>query len=391
MREPTHHIFPLNLSPTSGKQLFVLPLPIGFYLPLTEIQFRLEELEHCALLDAAAAKPKGSAERAALVAAFALSHYAATVRLGKPFLPMHGETYDIVLPDKGVRVLGEAVLTDFKKQMVRHAWRADGRGWFLEADDQPVVGFKGTHLDFYLNWRDEIEFADGERFGYRKPTSILGGLLGRKHTLHHTGTIAIRSNAGIGVDLTFQSEPGMLAGKFGRDAPQPHRVKGVILDTAAGTPLPGAPTLEGAWHVGLDAVTDDGTRTNIWAPTARDPAERYDMSPFAVRLNALSPALDAVLPPTDARRRPDLRALEEGRFEDAYALKMALENALCAKLKKAGGCPPPRWFEARADGVLGLPGGDALRYRYKGGYWEARAKGEWGGVDDSIFEAAVKK
>jgi oxysterol-binding protein 1 len=88
---------------------------MGFYLPLTEIQFRAEELEYTALLDAAAKEPKGSIERATLVAGFALSHYAATVRLDKPFLPMHGETFDIYLPDRGVRVLAETVYTNFKE------------------------------------------------------------------------------------------------------------------------------------------------------------------------------------------------------------------------------------------------------------------------------------
>ena len=375
-----------------GKQLFVLPLPIGFYLPLTEIQFRLEELEHAHLLDEAAALPKGSRARAARVAAFALSHYAATVRLGKPFLPMQGETFDIVLPERGLRVLGEAVVTDFKTQTVRHAWRADSAaGWALEADDQPVVGFKGTHLDFYLNWRDEIQFADGERFAYRKPTSVLGGLLGRKHTLTHTGTLGVRSSEGAAVDLTFH-EPaaGLLAGAFGRGDKNAlvHEVRGAFVDPASGAPLPGAPTFAGQWHVGLDLVEEGGASTRLWTPLARDAGARYDMTPFAARLNALTPALAACLPPTDSRRRPDLRALEEGRFEAAHALKMALERRLAAKLK--GGCPPPRWFEPRSEAALGLPAGDNLRYRYKGGYWEARAGGGWDGCDASIFEAATE-
>ena len=88
---------------------------MGFYLPLTEIQFRAEELEYSSLLDAAAQAAPGSVQRATLVAGFALSHYAATVRLDKPFLPMHGETFDIYLPEKGVRVLAETVYTNFKE------------------------------------------------------------------------------------------------------------------------------------------------------------------------------------------------------------------------------------------------------------------------------------
>jgi hypothetical protein len=369
----------------------VLPLPIGFYLPLTELQFRLEELEYSSLLDAAALAPPGSIERSTLVAGFALSHYGATIRLGKPFLPMHGETFDIVLPARGLRVLGEAVHTSFKEQTIRHAWVAQGAGWTLEADDEPVVAFKGTHLDFHLNWRDEITFADGEAFSYRKPTSVLGGLLSSRHKLTHSGAIRVRSTLGPGVDLTFH-EPGLLSGRLARGgrAPARHEVRGAFVGADGVSALGGAPALEGAWHLGLDSVAADGTRTNVWTLENPAPSERHDMGAFAARLNGLTPDLLAALPPTDSRRRPDVRALEEGRYEDAYALKAKLENALAAKLGSARGSPPARWFEPRGEGALDRLAGDHLRYRYKGGYWEARASGEWGaaGVDGAIFSAA---
>ena len=459
------------LKDAAGKQLFVLPLPIGFYLPLTEVQFRLEALEYSSLLlDAAAAAPAGSADRAARVAAFALSHYAATVRLAKPLLPMHGETYDIVDPAGKFRVVGEAVYTSFKEQTIRHAWLAEslataaGAGggggglvplWRVESDDQPVVGFKGTHLDFHLNWRDLITFADGEAFAYTKPTSVLGNLLGKKHTLTHRGCLSLRSSRGMGVDLRFLGEPGggsrlasMFRGGSSEDAATvEHEVRGVVMakeragdggegegapavidddeasiGSGSWAPLEGAPLLQGQWHRALWAVSSTGgegegeqqeqqTRTLLWEVSAggrREP--RFDLSPFALRLNALDPALERALPPTDSRRRPDLRALEEGRFDDAYDLKMRLETALVARVnehaarvrKSSGGggatatfadaSPAPRWFAERSPGSLLLKAGTpALRYRYKGGYWEARASGEWEGVNEGIFDAAATK
>ena len=471
------------LKDAAGKQLFVLPLPIGFYLPLTEVQFRLEALEYAAeLLDAAAALPAGSAERAARVAAFALSHYAATVRLGKPLLPMHGETFDVVDPAGRFRVVGEAVYTSFREQTIRHAWLAESLAlveappspsppspprsssssspppapspesglvplWKVESDDQPVVGFKGTHLDFHLNWRDVITFADGEVFAYTKPTSVLGNLLGKRHTLTHRGCLSLRSSRGVGVDLKFLGEPGgggRLASMFrssgGEDAATvEHEVRGVVVtkereegslvidddeaSVGSGTwvPLEGAPSLRGQWHLGLwaveDSVGDDGDggaegeeeqqreekRTPLWEVAAAGEREaRFDLSPFALRLNALDAALEAALPATDSRRRPDLRALEEGRFDDAYDLKMRLETALVARVAEhavaakrrgdasfADASPAPRWFVERSPGSLLLKAGTpALRYRYAGGYWEAREKGAWEGVDEGIFAAA---
>jgi hypothetical protein len=94
-----------------------------------------------------------------------------------------------------------------------------------------------------------------------------------------------------------------------------------------------------------------------------------------------------------------MRALEAGRFEAAYAAKCALESALMAKVKAVnargkGVSPPARWFELRApDAMTARVAGDNLRWRYKGGYWEARAAAEWGGVegvDGEIFAAGER-
>jgi len=491
------------LKDAAGKQLFALPLPIGFYLPLTEVQFRLENLEYASLLDEAAACAPGSVERAARVAAFALSHNAAAVRLRRPFMAMHGETFDVVDPHGKYRAMGEAVFTSFREQTIRHALVAESTTivvgsasgscsccssssslccssrplWTVESDDQPVVGFKGTHLDLHLNWRDLITFADGEAFAYMKPTSVLGNLLSKSHTLTHRGMLSLRSSKGIGVDLEFLEEPGggfsklasmmTMRGSSNVSATVEHEVKGVFVrkhggggagggeagrrggaaaagcddsaivdddeyyqeaDIGSGewSPIPGAPILRGQWHEGLwqhdagdtevgKAPKEKNLLWNVDLDGEKKKLEpRFYMSPFAVRLNARDAALDATLPPTDSRRRPDLWALEEGRFDDAYVLKMRLENALVARVNEhekrvtataaeakkkkkisPSSCddassPAPRWFEERSPGSLLLKAGtQALRYRYKGGYWESRATGKWEDVDEEIFMAAA--
>lgn len=40
------------------------------------------------------------------------------------------------------------------------------------------------------------------------------------------------------------------------------------------------------------------------------------MTELCIRLNQMTPELDAVLPPTDSRRRPCLRALEDGHYSE---------------------------------------------------------------------------
>lgn len=77
-------------------------------------------------------------------------------------------------------------LTFHPTHSINNAWVAHGRGWVLEADDNPIVKLAGASLDFHLNWRDEIVFADGERFCYRKPKSVLGGVVMGTMNLSHT-------------------------------------------------------------------------------------------------------------------------------------------------------------------------------------------------------------
>ena len=54
---------------------------------------------------------------------------------------------------------------------------------------------------------------------------------------------------------------------------------------------------------------------------------RYNLTPFAISLNELTPSLLENLPPTDSRLRPDQRHLENGEYELANAEKLRLENS----------------------------------------------------------------
>ena len=48
---------------------------------------------------------------------------------------------------------------------------------------------------------------------------------------------------------------------------------------------------------------------------------------FAVELNEVTSVERSHIPPTDARLRPDQKALEEGRVEEAENIKLEVEEA----------------------------------------------------------------
>nr|XP_010916543.1 oxysterol-binding protein-related protein 1C isoform X4 [Elaeis guineensis] len=100
---------------------------------------------------------------------------------------------------------------------------------------------------------------------------------------------------------------------------------------------------------------------------------RYNLTRFAITVNELTPGLKEKLPPTDSRLRPDQRCLENGEYEMANAEKLRLEQRQrqARKMQERGW--KPRWFAKDR-------GSDT--YRYIGGYWEAKEKGNWDGCPD---------
>ena len=65
-------------------------------------------------------------------------------------------------------------------------------------------------------------------------------------------------------------------------------------------------------------------------------------------LNEITPDLEGRLPPTDSRMRPDVRALEEGRIDDAEHGKEVLEGAQRQR-RQEGKEREPRWFRQEGE------------------------------------------
>lgn len=64
----------------------------------------------------------------------------------------------------------------------------------------------------------------------------------------------------------------------------------------------------------------------LWERDKSVTQTRYNLTPFAISLNELTPSLSEKLPPTDSRLRPDQRHLENGEYELANAEKLRLEQ-----------------------------------------------------------------
>ena len=132
-------------------------------------------------------------------------------------------------------------------------------------------------------------------------------------------------------------------------------------------------TLDGTWDHEVYFTPDQGERRTIWTATAFPPnaPQYYGFTYFATSLNELTPELAASVPPTDSRRRPDQRLLEEGKLKEAEEEKVRLEDAQRDRRQRDVDIKP-RWFEKVSDGK----DGEGQEWVFKKTYWSAREV-EW--------------
>lgn len=138
----------------------------------------------------------------------------------------------------------------------------------------------------------------------------------------------------------------------------------------------------GKWDESISKKTGSKSSETVWTINEfpSDAPKYYGFTSFGVQLNEITPDLKEKLPPTDSRLRPDQRAFEDGKVDDAEDGKQKLEAKQRERRKewegkKAGAERPPQFFKQE--------GGD--EWRYRGNYWERREKGDWN-QNIKIFE-----
>lgn len=139
----------------------------------------------------------------------------------------------------------------------------------------------------------------------------------------------------------------------------------VVSGTIYSAPGKVAAKLEGKWDEQMSLTVDEANFRKLWkcAPSPRNHEDFYGFTSFGITLNELDSDLKQQLPPTDSRFRTDVRALEEGRLDDAEAEKTRIEEAQRER-RRQGADTQPRWFKKVGD-----------HWEYVGGYWEQRQKG----------------
>ena len=199
-------------------------------------------------------------------------------------------------------------------------------------------------------------------------------IAGEKY-LEHCGTMAIHTTS---PSQSYSSLSCTLEFKAGGFWGTRDEVVGRITASAWAAPI----ELRGRWHQSFSRLLDPaGSHLHVlWraAPFPPNAPQYYGFTQFAIQLNEITPDIEGFLPPTDSRWRPDQRALEEGRVDEADKEKERIEQAQRERRKRRemrGEDWKPRWFHP----VSGEDGLD--EWVYSGGYWEARESGHWEGLE----------
>uniref|UniRef100_A0A5B7BFQ1 PH domain-containing protein n=1 Tax=Davidia involucrata TaxID=16924 RepID=A0A5B7BFQ1_DAVIN len=355
-----------------GKDLSGVCLPVYFNEPLSSLQKCFEDLEYSYLVDKALewGKQGNDLMRILNVAAFAVSGYASTEgRQCKPFNPLLGETYEADYPDKGLRFFSEKV----SHHPMIVACHCEGGGWKFWADSNLKGKFWGRSIQLDPVGVLTLQFEDGETFQWSKVTTSIYNIILGKIYFDHYGTMRIRGSGNYSCKLKFKEQSIIDR--------NPHQVHGFVQDNRTGEKVA---MLVGKWDEAVYYVLGDPTTkpkgydpmteaVMLWERDKSVTKTRYNLTPFAISLNELTPGLLEKLPPTDSRLRPDQRHLENGEYELANVEKLRLEQLQrqARKLQERGW--QPRWFRKdKEDGC----------YRYVGGYWEAREKRNWEAIPD---------
>ncbi|XP_062868500.1 oxysterol-binding protein-related protein 1 isoform X2 [Trichomycterus rosablanca] len=377
-----------------GMELSKITMPVIFNEPLSFLQRLTEYMEHTYLIQRAN-DSSDSIERMKCVAAFAVSAVASQwERTGKPFNPLLGETYELVREDLGFRVVSEQV----SHHPPVSAFHAEGvqKDFAFHGSIYPKLKFWGKSVEAEPKGIMTLELPKyNEAYTWTNPTCCVHNIIVGQLWIEQYGNVEV-VNHSTGEKCVLSFKP---CGLFGKEL---HKVEGYIQDKSKKKVC----VLYGKWTECMymvDPETFEAYKKNdksgeekksskqgsgaeadvnpdndsieeipgsqlLWRITPRpaNSAQMYSFTTFAMQLNEVDQEIQAVIPKTDCRLRPDIRAMENGDIDLASEEKKRLEEKQRAarKNRKSGDDWKTRWFQQGPN-----PYTNAADWLFTSAYW----------------------
>uniref|UniRef100_A0A1A8N9A4 Oxysterol-binding protein n=3 Tax=Nothobranchius TaxID=28779 RepID=A0A1A8N9A4_9TELE len=391
-----------------GMELSKITMPVIFNEPLSFLQRLAEYMEHTYLIHQANAS-SDPIERMKCVAAFAVSAVASQwERTGKPFNPLLGETYELVREDLGFRLLSEQV----SHHPPVSAFHVEGlrQDFVFHGSIYPKLKFWGKSVEAEPKGTITLELPKhNEAYTWTNPTCCVHNIIVGQLWIEQYGNVEL-INHRTGEKCCLNFKP---CGLFGKEL---HKVEGYIFDKSKKKLC----ALYGKWteclyvvdpaafeaHKKSDKKSGEEKKTSkggsgvdqeevpspaadtvevipgsqlLWriAPRPANSTQMYSFTCFAMQLNELRKEMEGVIPQTDCRLRPDIRAMENGDIDLASEEKKRLEEKQRAARKNRSKSdeewktrnPPlgPRWFQQGQN-----PHTRSQDWLFSGGYWDRK-------------------
>ncbi|XP_011472023.1 oxysterol-binding protein-related protein 1 isoform X1 [Oryzias latipes] len=390
-----------------GMELSKITMPVIFNEPLSFLQRLTEYMEHTYLIHQANAS-SDSVERMKCVAAFAVSAVASQwERTGKPFNPLLGETYELVREDLGFRLISEQV----SHHPPVSAFHAEGlkQDFVFHGSIYPKLKFWGKSVEAEPKGTITLELPKyNEAYTWTNPTCCVHNIIVGQLWIEQYGNVEV-INHRTGEKCCLNFKP---CGLFGKEL---HKVEGHIFDKSKKKLC----ALYGKWteclhvvntaafeaHKKNDKKSSEDKKSSkaqgssgdqedvpspaadtvevipgsqlLWriAPRPTNSTQMYSFTCFAMQLNELTPEMEGVIPQTDCRLRPDIRAMENGNIDLASEEKKRLEEKQRAARKNRSKSEEdwksrspalgPRWFQQGQN-----PHTRSQDWLFSGGYWD---------------------
>nr|XP_056710191.1 oxysterol-binding protein-related protein 1 isoform X1 [Euleptes europaea] len=383
-----------------GMELSKITMPVIFNEPLSFLQRLTEYMEHTYLIHKASSLSDPS-ERMQCVAAFAVSAVASQwERTGKPFNPLLGETYELVREDLGFRLISEQV----SHHPPVSAFYAEGlnNDFVFHGSIYPKLKFWGKSVEAEPKGIITLKLLEhNEAYTWTNPTCCVHNIIVGKLWIEQYGNMEI-TNHKTGDKCVLNFKP---CGLFGKEL---HKVEGYIQDKSKKKLC----ALYGKWTdclYSVDPATFEAYKKNdkkntedkknnkqmgdsdepdevplpdsetvcvipgsvlLWriAPRPANSAQMYNFTTFAMTLNELDKEMESIIPKTDCRLRPDIRAMENGEIDLASEEKKRLEEKQRIARKNRSRSEEDwktRWFHQGPNPYTG--GHDWI---YSGNYWD---------------------
>uniref|UniRef100_A0A8B9QMX5 Oxysterol-binding protein n=1 Tax=Apteryx owenii TaxID=8824 RepID=A0A8B9QMX5_APTOW len=383
-----------------GMELSKITMPVIFNEPLSFLQRLTEYMEHTYLIHKASSL-SSTTERMQCVAAFAVSAVASQwERTGKPFNPLLGETYELIRDDLGFRLLSEQV----SHHPPISAFYAEGlnNDFVFHGSIYPKLKFWGKSVEAEPKGTMTLELLEhNEAYTWTNPTCCVHNIIVGKLWIEQYGNVEI-TNHKTGEKCVLSFKP---CGLFGKEL---HKVEGYIQDKSKKKLC----ALYGKWTeclYSVDPATFEAYKKNdkknaeekksskqvgnteepdemplpdsesvyvipgsilLWRITPRPPnsAQMYNFTSFAMALNELDKEMESVIPKTDCRLRPDIRAMENGEIDLASEEKKRLEEKQRTARKNRSKSEEDwktRWFHQGPNPYTGTQD-----WLYSGNYWD---------------------